>query len=90
VSNNREQSKHGSNNLDLQITGKLSEKVSLRASLQDSNIPLQDGGYSQQLDQFDNIFMEILSDKWNIRAGGSFLEITLPVSQPLIKGTELR
>ena len=31
-------------NLDLQITGKLSEKVSLRASLQDNNIPLQDGG----------------------------------------------
>jgi hypothetical protein len=35
-------------NLDLQITGKLSDKVSLRASLQDSNIPLQDGGYSQK------------------------------------------
>lgn len=61
-------------NLDLQITGKLSEKVSLRASLQDSNIPLQDGGYSQKLDQFDNIFMELFSDKWNIRAGDIFLE----------------
>jgi hypothetical protein len=61
-------------NLDLQITGKLSEKVSLRASLQDSNIPLQDGGYSQKLDQFDNVFMELYSDKWNIRAGDIFLE----------------
>ena len=61
-------------NLDLQITGKLSEKVSLRASLQDSNIPLQDGGYSQKLDQFDNVFMELFSDKWNIRAGDVFLE----------------
>ena len=61
-------------NLDLQITGKISEKVSLRASLQDSNIPLQDGGYSQKLDQFDNIFMELFSDKWNIRAGDIFLE----------------
>ena len=61
-------------NLDLQITGKLSEKVSLRASLQDSNIPLQDGGYSQKLDQFDNIFMEVFSNKWNIRAGDVFLE----------------
>jgi hypothetical protein len=39
-------------NLDLQITGK-NQKVSIRASLQDSNIPLQDGGYSQKLDQFD-------------------------------------
>ncbi len=61
-------------NLDLQISGKLSEKVSLRASLQDSNIPLQDGGYSQRLDQFDNIFMELYSAKWNVRAGDVFLE----------------
>lgn len=61
-------------NLDLQITGKLSEKVNLRASLQDSNIPLQDGGYSQKLDQFDNVFMELFSEKWNIRAGDIFLE----------------
>lgn len=61
-------------NLDLQITGKISDKVSLRASLQDSNIPLQDGGYSQKLDQFDNIFMELFSDDWNIRAGDIFLE----------------
>ena len=61
-------------NLDLQITGKLSEKVSLRASLQDNNIPLQDGGYSQKLDQFDNVFMELFSEKWNIRAGDVFLE----------------
>jgi len=61
-------------NLDLQITGKLSDKVSLRASLQDNNIPLQDGGYSQKLDQFDNVFMELFSDQWNIRAGDLFLE----------------
>ncbi|MFV8368516.1 hypothetical protein [Flavobacterium sp. LB2R40] len=61
-------------NLDLQITGKISEKVSLRASIQDSNIPLQDGGYSQKLDQFDNIFMELFSNDWNIRAGDIFLE----------------
>jgi hypothetical protein len=61
-------------NLDLQITGKLSDKVSISASLQDSNIPLQDGGYSQKLDQFDNIFMEVYSDDWNIRGGDVFLE----------------
>ncbi|MBK0371090.1 hypothetical protein [Flavobacterium agrisoli] len=61
-------------NLDLQITGKISDKVSLRTSLQDSNIPLQDGGYSQKLDQFDNIFMELFTDSWSIRAGDIFLE----------------
>lgn len=61
-------------NLDLQITGKISDKVSLRASIQDSNIPLQEGGYSQKLDEFDQIFIELFSDTWKIRAGDLFLE----------------
>lgn len=61
-------------NLDLQITGRISENVSLRASIQDSNIPLQDGGYSQKMDEFDQIFIELFSDKWSIRAGDLFLE----------------
>jgi hypothetical protein len=55
--------------LDLQISGKLSDKVSLRASIQDANIPLQETGYSQRLDEFDQVFIELFSDDWNIRAG---------------------
>lgn len=55
--------------LDLQISGKLSDKVALRASIQDANIPLQESGYSQRLDEFDQVFIELLSDNWNIRAG---------------------
>ncbi len=55
--------------LDLQITGKLSDNVSIRASIQDANIPSQEGGYSQSLDEFDQIFIELYSDNWNIRAG---------------------
>ncbi|WP_282787373.1 hypothetical protein [Flavobacterium croceum] len=61
-------------NLDLQITGKISDKVGIRASIQDSNIPLQNNGYSQKIDEFDQIFIELFSDKWNIRAGDLFLE----------------
>lgn len=55
--------------LDLQISGKLSDKVTLRASIQDANIPLQQSGYSQRLDEFDQVFIEVFSDRWNIRAG---------------------
>ncbi len=55
--------------LDLQITGKLSDKVSIRASIQDANIPTQEGGYSQSLNEFDQIFIELFGDNWNIRAG---------------------
>ncbi|PKA82740.1 hypothetical protein ATE92_0877 [Ulvibacter sp. MAR_2010_11] len=62
--------------LDLQITGKLSDKVSLRASIQDANIPTQEGGYSQSLDEFDQIFIELYGDNWNIRAGDVDLQNT--------------
>jgi len=55
--------------LDLRITGKLSDKVSLRASIQDANVPQTQNGYSQRLDEFDQIFIELFSDDWNIRAG---------------------
>lgn len=55
--------------LDLQITGQLNDKVAIRASIQDANIPTQEGGYSQSLDEFDQIFIELYGDKWRIRAG---------------------
>ncbi|WP_066222110.1 hypothetical protein [Formosa haliotis] len=55
--------------LDLQITGKLNDKISIRASIQDANIPLQESGYSQRLDEFDQVFIEIFSDTWNVRTG---------------------
>ncbi|HZW77892.1 MAG TPA: hypothetical protein VFF21_06270 [Flavobacteriaceae bacterium] len=55
--------------LDLQITGKLSDNVSIRASIQDANIPTQEGGYSQNLNEFDQIFIELFGENWNIRAG---------------------
>ncbi len=62
--------------LDLQITGRLSDKVSIRASIQDANIPTQEGGYSQSLNEFDQIFIELFSDNWNIRAGDIDLQNT--------------
>ena len=62
--------------LDLQITGKISDKVSLRASIQDANIPLQESGYSQRLDEFDQVFIELFSKDWSIRAGDIDLQNT--------------
>ncbi|GAA4116533.1 hypothetical protein GCM10022393_17220 [Aquimarina addita] len=55
--------------LDLQISGKISENISLRASIQDANVPIQQSGYSQNLDEFDQVFIELYSKNWNIRAG---------------------
>ena len=55
--------------LDLQISGELSDGVKIKASIQDSNIPLQNDGYSQQIDEFDQIFIEVSANDWNIRGG---------------------
>jgi len=56
-------------NFDLQISGKLSKDVSLRASITDNNVALQNGGFTQQLNEFDRVFIEMFTDRWRIRAG---------------------
>ncbi len=58
-----------SSNFNLQIEGRLSEKVGIRASITDNEIPLQSGGFTQRLDEFDQVFIEMFSDKWTLRAG---------------------
>ena len=60
--------------LDLQIAGKLSDKVTLRASITDTNIPIQENGYTQQLNEFDRVFIELFSENWSIKAGDVNLE----------------
>ncbi len=60
--------------LDLQLSGKISDNITIRASLQDSNIPLQEGGYSQKLNEFDQVFIELFSKNWLLRAGDVNLE----------------
>ena len=56
-------------NFNLQIEGQLSEKVGIRASITDNEIPLQSGGFTQRLDDFDRVFIELFSDKWSLTAG---------------------
>jgi hypothetical protein len=55
--------------LDLEISGKLNKKVTLRANIFDTNIPIQDNGISQNLTDFDRIFIEMYTDKWRVKAG---------------------
>ncbi len=60
--------------LDLQISGQLAEGITLRASITDSNIPIQENGYTQQLNEFDRVFIELLAKNWGIQAGDVILE----------------
>lgn len=60
--------------LDLKIVGKLSKEVSLRAAIFDTNIPIQENGYSQKITDFDRIFIEMFTDNWGVKAGDISLE----------------
>jgi hypothetical protein len=55
--------------LDLEISGKLSKNVTLRANIFDTNIPIQENGYSQNITDFDRIFIEMFSENWRVKAG---------------------
>ncbi|REE80866.1 hypothetical protein BX611_2524 [Lutibacter oceani] len=59
--------------LDLQIAGKLSDKVTLKASIIDTNLPIQENGNTYKLNEFDRVFIELFSDNWSINAGDIYL-----------------
>ncbi len=59
--------------LDLQIAGKLSDKVTLKASIIDTNLPIQENGNTYKLNEFDRVFIKLFSDKWSIDAGDIYL-----------------
>ncbi|WP_341220459.1 hypothetical protein [Polaribacter atrinae] len=71
--------------LDLEISGKLSKDVTLRANIFDTNIPIQENGYSQNITDFDRIFIEMFTDNWRVRAGDISLENTTSYFLPFTK-----
>lgn len=66
--NNQGQSVQSS--MDLQISGKLSKDVTVLASISDHNLPIQADGYTQTLEEFDKIYLQLnIKDRSILRAG---------------------
>ena len=55
--------------LNLQLDGKLSDQINIRAAISDQNVPFQPEGNTQNLQEFDKVFIQLYNDHTSLTAG---------------------
>lgn len=65
-------------NFNLQLSGKLSDEINVLAAITDNNIPIQPEGNTQQIQEFDKVFIQ-LSARKNVLTVGDY-DLTRPDS----------
>ena len=55
--------------LDLKIKGKLSDEIGIAAVLYDHNIPIESEGYTQNINEFEQFYIELFNANSSLKAG---------------------
>lgn len=56
-------------NFQLQLNGMLKDSIEISAALSDNNIPIQPDGTTQQLNEFDQVFLQFRKKNWQLSLG---------------------